>query len=236
MTIRCLEKCKTTVMVVLFALTSIRAVKEHKVFLDEKHKALRLSEDIMEMFCILNLYWSYLSYHLLEQLIEELNLEERAFDAVAAEMAVYVKDLHKFMGEMTLDLYCQAEPYTSEDPPPEFRKLVVRFDWPQTATLQDVENFRIRYARCYDLQTCAMMLNSIGTGSFTVTWFIPTAVVKLLMEERALTVFEDFSVTKLEIHTMTEICVYEPKQVSCGLSFVLTCYHSPISGGFTLCQ
>ena len=217
-TIRCMEKCKITVMMVLFTLTSIKAVKEHKVFLEEKHKALRQSDDHLEMFSLLNLYWNYLSYHLLEQLIEALNLEEPAFDSVAAEMAVYKKDLHHFMRQTSLVLFCEAETTTlEEDPPPGFRKMVVKFDWPETATLEDVEKFRRQYASSYDLQTCAMMLNNIGTGSFTVTWFIPVSVVEMLRKKRALTVFKEFSVTRLEIHTSTQICVHQttpPKAVS----------------------
>ena len=216
-TIRCLEKCKITVMMVLFTLTSIKAVKEHKVFLEEKHKALRQSDDHLEMFSLLNLYWNYLSYHLLEQLIEALNLEEPAFDSVAAEMAVYKKDLHHFMSQTSLVLFCEAETMTLEDPPPGFRKMVVKFDWPKTATLEDVEKFRRQYASSYDLQTCAIMLNSIRTGCFTVTWFIPVSVVEMLRKKRALTVFKEFSVTRLEIHTSTQICVYQttpPRTVS----------------------
>ena len=209
MTIDCLEKCKFAVMTVLFILTSIPAVKEHEDFLLPKHKALSQSESHMEMFSLLNFYWNYLSYHLLEQLIEALNLEEPAFDPITAEMAVYKSDIHEFMKQTTLQVYCQVEPPTlNDDPPPGFRKMVVKFDWPLTATLEDVEKFRQQYARCYDLQTCAMMLSSIGTGSFTATWFLPTSVVKMLMDDKALTVFKEFSVTEVVLHTSTEICVY----------------------------
>ncbi|CAI8020848.1 hypothetical protein GBAR_LOCUS12429 [Geodia barretti] len=87
--------------------------------------------------------------------------------------------------------------------------MVVKFDWPRTATLEDVEKFRRRYASNYDLQTCAMMLNSIGTGSFTVTWFVPVSVVEMLRKKRALAVFKEFSVTRLDIHTSTQTCVYQ---------------------------
>ena len=208
-TIHCLEKCKFTVMTVLFTLTSIPAVKEHKGFLKEEHKALSQSESHMEMFSLLNLYWNYLSYHLLDQLIEALNLEQPAFNPITAEMAVYKNDLHVFMKQTTLQVYCQVEPpRLDDDPPPGFRKMVVKFDWPLTATLEDVEKFRQQYARCYDLQTCAMMLSSIGTGSFTATWFLPTSVVKVLVNNNALTVFKEFSVTEVVLHTSTEICVY----------------------------
>ena len=141
-------------------------------------------------------------------------------------MAVYQKDLEAFKKGTTLMLFVEADPCTlDEDPPPGFRKMVVKFDWPETATLEDVEKFRRRYASSYDLQTCAMMLNSIRTGSFTVTWFIPVSVVEMLRKKRALTVFKEFSVTRLEIHTSTQICVYQttpPRTVSIVVSEIYT--------------
>ena len=84
---------------------------------------------------------------------------------------------HEFKKGMTLTLFGEADPCTlDEDPPPGFRKMVVKFDWPETATLEDVEKFRSRYASSYNLQTCAMMLNSIGLdhsqslGSYLSQW------------------------------------------------------------------
>ena len=139
---------------------------------------------------------------------------------------MYQKDLEDFRKHTKLMLFVEADPRTlDKDPPPGFRKMVGKFDWPETATLEDVEKFRRRYASSYDLQTCAMMLNSIRTGSFTVTWFIPVSVVEMLRKKRALTVFKEFSVTRLEIHTSTQICVYQttpPRTVSsCSEIYIL---------------
>ena len=210
LTIHGLEKCRVAVMTVVYTLTTILTVQEHKGFLEEKQKSLSESSNHWELFGKLNLYWTYLSYGLLEHLVEELALKHNWFQTVAGEMAVYKKDLEEFRKRTILVLFCEADPRPlDEDPPPGFRKMVVKFDWPRTATLEDVEKFRRRYASSYDLQTCAMMLNSIGTGSFTVTWFVPVSVVEMLRKKRALAVFKEFSVTRLDIHTSTQICVYQ---------------------------
>ncbi|CAI8053745.1 hypothetical protein GBAR_LOCUS29368, partial [Geodia barretti] len=210
LTIRGLEKSKVAVMTVVYYLTTILTVREHKGFLEEKQKSLSESSNHWELFGKLNLYWTYLSYGLLEHLVDELALKHNWFQTAAGEMTAYKKDLEEFRKRTTLVLFCEADPRVlDEDPPPGFRKMVVKFDWPQTATLEDVEKFRRRYAISYDLQTCAMMLNSIGTGSFTVTWFVPVSVVEMLRKKRALAVFKEFSVTRLEIHTSTQICVYQ---------------------------
>ena len=207
LTIQGLEKCFVTVMAVVYILTNIRT-QEHRVFLKENHKVLRQCADHLELFGSLNFYWNYLAYDLLDHLIRQLTKKHNWFQtAVAGEMAVYKKDMEEFRKRTSLVLFCEAEPVTlEEDPPPGFRKMVVKFDWPKTATLEDVEKFRRRYASSYDLQTCAMMLNSVGTGSFTVTWFIPVSVVEMLRKKRALTVFKEFSVARLEIDGS---CLYE---------------------------
>ena len=200
-TIKCLEKCKMAVTTVVFLLTSIKAVDEHQMFLEEKQKKLRKSEDHWELFGHLNLYWNYLAFDLLEQLIEVLNLEETEFDSVASKMTDYKRELEDFRKNTTLEVFCQAESAKLEANIPEgFRTVVVKFDWPKDITLQTVEEFRQCYAKAYNLQKCAMMVNSIGTGSFTACWFLPDAAVDVLMKTRApLDVFKEFSVTRIDI-------------------------------------
>ena len=207
LTIKCLEKCQIAVMTVVYLLTSIRAVGEHKVFLEEKHPTLRRSEDHWELFGLLNLYWNYLAYDLLDQLIEELTQKNDIFKAVAGEMAEYKKDLQIFRQHTTLELFCQVQPEDrDEDPPPGFKKMVVKHNWPEIVTLEDVERFRQRYARKYNLSECAMMLHNIRTGSITVTWFIPDTVVEILRAKRAVDMYTEFKVTELEI---AGTCVYQ---------------------------
>ena len=217
LTIQGLQKCCVAVMTVVYILTNIRSQTD-RVFLKENHKVLRQCEDHLELFGSLNFYWNYLAPDLLDHLIRELAKKHDWFQTVAGEIAVYNKDLEEFKKGTTLMLFVEADPCTlNEDPPPGFRMMVVKFDWPDTATLEDVEKFRRRYASSYNLQTCAVMLNSIRTGSFTVTCFIPVSVVETLRKKRALAVFKEFSVTRVEIHTLTQICVYQttpPRTVS----------------------
>ena len=128
----------------------------------------------------------------------------------------YKTDLKKFRQCTRLELFCRAEGSDSEDngtdddPPPGFRKIVVRHKWPNTVTLEDVEKFRKRYMRKYDLQKCAMMLHSIRPGSFRVTWFVPVTVIDILRKKRAVKVYKEFEVSRLEIYVQaTAVCVYQ---------------------------
>lgn len=172
---------KISVLAVVYMLTAIRAVNPHKLFLDGKHKTLRESDDHWELFGYLNLYWNYLSYDLLDQLIDELTEKNTAFRKAT-----------------TLELFCQAEPSTlDDDPPPGFKKMAVKLDWSDAATLEDVEVFRTMYADHYGFQKCAMVLNSIGKGCFTVNWFVQVSVIETLTNKISFDIFKELHVTIL---------------------------------------
>ena len=226
-TIRCLERCCLAVMTMVYMLSEIRSVEQHRVFLEEKHKVLFASESYLQLFSLLNLYWNYLSPDLLDQLLEELCKKESSFKPISEEMEKYKTDLRKFRQCTTLKLFCQADTSTECDPPPGFRKIVVKHDWSDTVTLEDVEKFRRRYAQTYNLQKCAIMLHIIRSGSFTVTWFMPVTVIDILRKKRAVEVYKEFEVSRLEIYVQaTAICVYQipvQRQVSFMQLFVFTC-------------
>ena len=63
MTIKRLEQCQMAVMVVVYTLTSIIAVGEHKMFLEGKHKVLHDSKNNWELFSgfstIVYIIWSF---------------------------------------------------------------------------------------------------------------------------------------------------------------------------------
>ena len=127
-------------------------------------------------------------------------MKDKAFKAIGGEMEMYTNDLQKFRQHTTLELFCQTNTTSTEcDPPPGFRKMVVKHNWPNTVTLEDVEKFRQRYAQAYNLRKCAMMLNSIWTGSFVVVWFVPATVINILRNKRALNVYKEFQVSRLVI-------------------------------------
>ena len=219
-TIKCLEKIKISVIAVVYILTSLRAVyrAEYKVFFEKKIQKLNQCHNHWELFGSLNSYWNYLSYHLLDHLIKEVSLNyrfltdvegktvEQSVIDVKRQMSLYKSDLKKFRQLTSLKAFCRAENWSRDDPPPEFRKMVVKFNWLITPTLEDVEIFRQRYVRHYNLQDCAMMLNSVRPGTFTVTWFVPLSVVEVLKKEIPIKVLKEFNVIRMEV---AGSCVHE---------------------------
>ena len=216
--IRYLVKLQFSVVMVVYTLTSISAdsMDEHKVFLEEKHKTLYKCEHHRELFGCLNFYWNYLAYDLLDELVQALSQKELSFVAVSRKMEVYKEDLQQFRIRTPLKLFCEAQRKTEDDPPPGFREMVVRHNWPDTVTLEDVERFRQKYTCAFNLRKCAMMCNGIVPGSFTVTWFIPLSIIPILKKKRLLKVIQMFDVSRLEIDRR---CVYQTpvhRNVSCS--------------------
>ena len=235
-TIQCLERFRISVMCVVYTLTSLRAdgMGEHKMFLERYRSTLKKSQDHWELFGSLNLYyWNYLAYHLLDHLIVELSLNhqyltdvdgktveqsltdaeirtmEQLFTDIIGRMEQYKTDLKCFRMSTPLSLFCEAQEDEIDEPPPNFRKIVAKHNWSDhtnTITLEEVEIFRQRYVRYYNLRNCAMMLNSIRRGTFTITWFVPSSVIELLKKGRPVQVLKDFDVIRMEV---AGFCVYE---------------------------
>ena len=208
-TIQCLEQCCMTVMTVVFLLTS--ALGECKGTLEKKLEDLSKSQDHLELFTQLNFYWNYLSFGLLHGLIDELFAKRNEFTEVQKEMEEYKQDMQKFKKNTKLVLFCQVD-YSMLainqpcDLPPGFSKMVTEHKWPQTVTLQDVEEFRKRFLLTLRLPECAMVVNRIQEGCFKITWFavLPPSLVQ--QQENIIQVFVDYKVILVEINGE---CVYQ---------------------------
>ena len=212
----CLEKRDIAVRRVADALTSLPAddVDEHKQFLESHISAFYQAHDNSELFGILNPNWNYLSYQLLDHLIQEFDLAE-----VKGKMETYKKHLRQFREKTPLTLFCQTQKKRQLNQDPKFHEMVAKFDWPAEVTLEVVEQFRQEYAYKYRLRECAMMLTEVRPGSFIITWFIPEALVEKLRVNVPQAVLMKHSVTEL---TIAGRCVYHlPKhRVSNNATFV----------------
>lgn len=214
-TITCLERCKITVLNVVFMLTHITAMNQDQIFVQEKHKELNDCRNHWELFGALNYYWNYLAYDLFDQLIGLLFRRDNRFDKVQRAMEIYKTDIQTFQERTELEIYCQAVPSSLEDdPPPGFRKLVVEFNWVNGVTLAHVEMFRIRYAHEYKLHKCALMVNSIKKGSFTVTWFVSATVIEMLKKNRTVELFREFDASTVDVDGICIHQTFNQQQVS----------------------
>ena len=175
-----LEKSKVVVERVADALTSLSPFNDddhHKIFLESHVQALFKADNLSELFGTMNFHWNYLDPSLLDHLVVRFDLK-----AVKIQMEHYKSELHQFRMKTSLVLFCRAQKRKRINPPPDFQEMVAEFDWPETVTLEVVEQFRQEYASRYNLKECAMMVARISTGCFVITWFISESITELLRE------------------------------------------------------
>ena len=197
-TINCLILCEIAVATMPFWLT---ALSKNELFLKENLDVFAKCETHWLLFGKLNSYWNYLAYDVLYQLIKVLSYKYKQFKSIHGDIVAYEKDLEEFRKCTLLKVFCevQLEPLSGKnDPPPGFKAMVVQFKWAKDVTLEEVERFRRRYAGAYNLEKCAMIVNSIRPGSFTVTWFVPVSTIRR-MAGMDVELFAEFNVITLVI-------------------------------------
>ena len=105
---------------VVYMLLSVVRVKEQEKMLEEKLVSLCKSEDHFELFEVLDPYLDYLSYDLLDMLLEKVTPLDDSFQSVRSEMDLYKQDLQEFRKRTSLELYCQIVPCEKYDHLPNF--------------------------------------------------------------------------------------------------------------------
>ena len=122
--IKLLQKYDVEVKEVVYELSTLSADEkaEHKVYLKENLKDLKKCDDHWELFGSLNLYWNYLSYHLLDHLIKQLP----SLKDMEGEMELYKGDLQVFRVGTPLELFRKTQREHIE-PPAGFSKIVAEF-------------------------------------------------------------------------------------------------------------
>ena len=154
---------------------------EHMTFV----KTLEKADDILDLFGALNEYWDHFNYHLLKQLIMAPGIKKcinkKKCRQLQRAMTEYVQDMDKFRPRATIGDYCRIFVKEEEGVPEGFKSLVSKHEWPKVVTLQDVENFRQKVARKYQLHECLVFFKNIGFGSVMFTWWIPIEAIPSMM-------------------------------------------------------
>ena len=202
-----LERQRVLVLKVADALTSLSpdSDEQHKkLFTESQITALYRAANVSVLFGIMNPHWNYLDPTLLEHLVKKCRLE-----AMKGQIEGYKSDLQQFRKKTPLNLFCQIQRRKRRRLQEDFEKMVVKFDWPENVTLEDVEQFRQDYASEYSLHECAMMIAQIRSGSYIITWFIPVSIVEKLKAKVPREILKKYCVTKLEI---AGACVYRSRK------------------------
>ena len=208
-------KCQVAIVTVVSLITSILGFDVRKTFLEKDQKDLYECKDHWELFGYLNFYWNYLSFNLLQQLLNEHALKDCS--DMKKEMAVYANDVERFRQETTLLLFCRigSEKYLLI--PSGFQTMVTEHNLPETATLQDLEEFQRSFLNTFGLNDSAMMLEGVKMGSFKVTWFthLQTTVIQHMKGSQGrIKTFRDFKVSFVSIDEECIFRIQDMEQVS----------------------
>ena len=214
-TIHCLVKCQVAIVTVVSLVTSILGFDVRKAFQEKRQKDLHQCKDHWELFGHLNFYWNYLSFNLLQQLLNEHALKDCS--DVQKEIVVYADDVERVRQDTTLLLFCRVASDKCLLIRPGFQKMVTEHNLPETATLQDLDEFQKSLLNTFGLNDCAMMLEGVEMGSFKVTWFtrLHTTVIQHMEGSQGrIKTFRDFKVSFVSIDGECIFRIQEMEQVS----------------------
>ena len=151
---------------------------QHIAFIRENMRAITHAESLEEIFGVLNLYWDFLNYTLLEHIVNEFGNND-----TKAAMANYVTELVEFRKATKLSDFITHWPCKGKVPP-DMSRLVIKMekDW-SNCTLEHVEQFKTTLTQELLLPSFAMLLRDAEEGCISFTWLIPSSIVKLLSKD-----------------------------------------------------
>ena len=174
------------------------------VFVDERIERFYSCRSVVVVFGILNTYWSYLSYHLLEHVICQYSLED-----LRKQMEEFKAEVNLFKEETPLGVFAKAEKKVDSKIPDGFKILISNHKFSNNTFLKEVEKVRVELNNEYRFEYCALMLHGVLAGSIKIVWLIPTSATQHVLQvtstlERGR--FRTIMMVELEFQ---EECIYE---------------------------
>ena len=157
----------------------VSARTQHRSFIEEKLINIPPPVTFAKIWTILNLYWDFLNYGLLEHVISNFGSED-----LKQNMQEYVHELSVFKQTTRLCDFIESWPCRDEGPPEDCLKKVVvkmRHEWSQ-CTLQDVESFKIALVHKFFLPEFDILLQNAERGCVCVTWLTSPSIATLLQQ------------------------------------------------------
>ena len=155
---------------------------QHRSFIKENLTNIPQSATIVNIWTILNLYWDFLNYGLLEHVVSNFGSED-----LKRQMRHYVDELSRFKQTTRLCDFIESWPCRDNGPPEDHLKKVVvkmKHEWSQ-CTLRDVEFFKKALVHKFFLEEFDMLLQNAERGCVCVTWLTSPSIATLLQQNLA---------------------------------------------------
>ena len=178
---------------------------QHRSFIEDKLTNITPPETFAKIWSILNLYWDFLNYGLLEHVISKCGSE-----GLKQQMQEYVRQLSAFKQTTRLCDFVESWPCRDDGPPEDRLKKVVvkmRHEWSQ-CTLHDVESFMKSLVHKFFLPEFDVLLQKAERGCVCVTWLTSPSIASLLQQNLANIETEFFKEHGIETVTIDGQDVY----------------------------
>ena len=151
---------------------------EHQFFVKSVIKKIGKAETIEAIFRILDEYWDFLNYSMLERIIDR-----HASDDVKKKMAEYVAQISSFRRGTRLKTFSQVYKRKPKNVDEKLRKLIStqKVNW-STATLEDAERFRNDFCSEFSLFNFSLELAVVARGCVQITWLVPQSLVAYIQK------------------------------------------------------
>ena len=160
----------------------VSARTQHRSFIKTNLTNIPPPVTFESIWSILNLYWDFLNYELLEHVINKCGSE-----GLKQQMHNYVEELSTFKQTTRLCDFIESWPCRDDGPPEDrLKKVVVKmnYEWSQ-CTLQDVESFKKDLVHKFFLPEFDILLQKAERGCVCVTWLTSPSIATLLQQNLA---------------------------------------------------
>jgi len=162
--------------------------------LEDYSEEINSAGTISKIFIILNAYWNYLTYEVLEYIIKEFG-----DDSDKERLKNYNKDLQEFCKRRIFEL--PPDSGNDKTVSPKQKQFRVKLNFRKDSTCKDLLQIRGRIAKILKVKLAALVLSRVDEGCVQLTLLIPRFVAQELFPiscEQASALSKDASVIRLE--------------------------------------
>ena len=133
-----------------------------------RFKELKAVDTIAKFFLVLNDYFSFFNYHIIEHIIEELGTEDDK-----AKLQRYKDDFNQYAKRRVRKCMPEFGPLSDSDHAEIFVKLDSQYD---NYTVAEIEEFRHKLCDILNISECILRLCRIDEGCFQLMFQVPSSV------------------------------------------------------------
>ena len=174
--------------------------------LDEHRQEIKGAKSISEIFIILNAYWNYLSYEVLEYIIQHYGTSEDT-----ERLTDYKVKLHNFFKRRLFEVPMPVRGNGTENKSsPKQEEVNVKLDIREDIPADQFCQMKVKIAKILQLKPATLQICSFAKGCVQLIFLIPKFVAQEifpLSHEQMSALFKDVSVIRLECGDyVSEVC------------------------------